>query len=101
MRAIEPLALRTRAIVFMGVPCVAVLAWLAWFFRVSDLANDETAKTLAIAIAARLRKLFRFVPDLLSMRHKYDMLKLPLNTMANVFSQPVQSVFDDFYNNYS
>ena len=58
-------------------------------------AVDETAKTPAIASPARLRKVFRFVLGLLFMRPKSDMLKVPLNTMANVFSQPVYSVFVD------
>ena len=57
---------------------------------------DETAKTPAIASPARLRKLFRFVVGLLSMRHKCDRFKMSLNTMANVFSQPVNTVFVDF-----
>ena len=59
-------------------------------------AVDETAKTPAIASPARLRKLFRLVVVLLSMRPKMDLLKVPLNTMANVFSQPVYTVFVDF-----
>ena len=75
---------------------MAVVAWLAWFFRVSNLAVDETAKTPAIASPARLRKLFRFVVGLLYMRRKSDMLKVPLITIANVFSQPVYTVFADF-----
>jgi hypothetical protein len=96
LRAIAPLALRTRASALLGVPCVAVVAWLAWFLRVSNPAVDETAKTPAIASPARLRKLFRFVVGLLSMRRKIDMLKVPLNAMANVFSQLVYTDFVDF-----
>ena len=61
-----------------------------------NLVVEETAKKPAIASPARLRKLFRFVVGLLSMRLKYDMLKMSLNTMANVFSQPVYTVFVDF-----
>ena len=61
-----------------------------------DLGADEKAKTPAIASPARLRKLFLLVVVLLSMRPKIDMLKVRLNTMANVFSQPVYTVFVDF-----
>ena len=62
----------------------------------SNLADDETAKTPAIASPARLIKLFRFVVGLLSMRRIIVMLKVPLNAMANVFSQPVYTISVDF-----
>ena len=75
---------------------MAVVVWLALLFRVFNPAVDETAKTPAIASPARLRKLFRFEVGLLSMRRKIDMLKVPLNAMANVFSQPIYTDFVDF-----